>query len=257
MSRPIKQGLDYFPLDVDCDDKIELIEAKHGISGFGIVIKLFQKIYKEGYFLNWNQETLLLFSKRVNVDNNTVSAIIKDCFAYNIFNESINKEFNVLTSSGIQKRYLNAIDRRKEIILDKRFVIVDINGINANIIWINEDISTQSKVKESIVKKKIIYSEFYDSEIERSEQDQSYIKVVKILFGENNLNIPLKSVLKMEIQLSFCQFKKLWYLKEKYKISITEILEQMENWKELKNRKTIYSTFLTFAKKRNPNIELK
>jgi hypothetical protein len=31
----------------------------------------------------------------------------------------------------------------------------------------------------------------------------------------------------------------------------------MENWIELKNRKTIYSTFLTFAKKRNPLIETK
>jgi hypothetical protein len=59
MSRPIKQGLDYFPMDVEVDDKIELIEAKHGISGFGILVKLFQKIYKEGYYLNWNEETLL------------------------------------------------------------------------------------------------------------------------------------------------------------------------------------------------------
>jgi hypothetical protein len=107
------------------------------------------------------------------------------------------------------------------------------------------------------VKETIVFNEFYDAEIIKSKQDQNYIKVVKILFGENNLGVPLKSVLKMEIQLSYCQFVKLWFLKEKYKISITELLEQMENWKELKNRKTIYSTFLTFAKKRNPLIETK
>ena len=48
MARPIKTGLDYFPMDVDTDEKFELIEAKHEIVGFGIVIKLFQRIYKSG-----------------------------------------------------------------------------------------------------------------------------------------------------------------------------------------------------------------
>jgi hypothetical protein len=39
--------------------------------------------------------------------------------------------------------------------LIKNYVIVDINGLNVNINWINADISTQSKVKESKVKKYI------------------------------------------------------------------------------------------------------
>lgn len=112
----------------------------------------------------------------------------------------------------------------------------------------------KQECKEGI---RILYSDFYDSEIEKSQNDSNYIRVVKILFGENNLCIPLDSVLKMPIQLSYDQFKKIWYLKEKYKISITEILESMENWNDLKKRKTVYSTFLTFAKKRNPEITLK
>ena len=43
MARPQKEGLDYFPFDVDMDqdDKVALIEAKHGITGFGVVVKLF------------------------------------------------------------------------------------------------------------------------------------------------------------------------------------------------------------------------
>ena len=105
--------------------------------------------------------------------------------------------------------------------------------------------------------KEYIYSDFYDSEILKSENNENYIRIVKLLFGENNLCIPLKAVLKMEDQLSYEQFKRLWYLKEKYKFSFGEILESMENWKELKKRKTIYSTFLTFAKKRNPEISFK
>lgn len=135
-------------MDVNMDDKVELIEAKHGITGFGILIKLYQRIYKEGYFLNWNEETALLFSKRINVDINKVNEVINDCLKYQLFNEALFKKHSIITSPGIQKRYFQAVDRRKDIELIKKYVIVDINGLNVNINWINDDIGTQSKVKE-------------------------------------------------------------------------------------------------------------
>ncbi len=155
MSRPIKQGLDYFPMDVEIDDKIELIEAKYGITGFGVVVKLFQKIYKEGYYHDWNEETLLLFSKRINVDINQITAIINDCFHYKILDEKLYSQYKILTSTGIQKRYFNATNRRKELFLYKNYIIVDINKINVHINWINDDNSTQSKVKKSKGEKSI------------------------------------------------------------------------------------------------------
>ena len=85
MGRPQKQGLDYFPLnvDIDQDDKIAMIEAIHGIEGFGIVIKLLMKIYKEGYFYKWTECEQILFSKRVNVDIKQVNEIIDDCIKWN------------------------------------------------------------------------------------------------------------------------------------------------------------------------------
>jgi len=150
------------------DDKVELIEAKHGITGFGVLVKLYQKIYKEGYFINVTEETLLILSKRINVDINKVNEVIKDCLKYDIFSDKLYKSFKILTSAGIQKRYLQAVDRRKDIELIKKYIIVDINGLNVNINWINDGNSTQSKVKESIVKEskeeeiKIIFP--FDSE---------------------------------------------------------------------------------------------
>lgn len=153
MSRSIKQGLDYFPMDVEIDNKIELIEAKHGIAGFGVLVRIFQKIYKEGYYLDWNEETQLLFGRRINVDINSISAIINDCLKYNIFNEELYTKHHILTSTGIQKRYFNATYRRKELFLNKKYIVVDINKINVDINWINDNNSTQSKVKYSKVKK--------------------------------------------------------------------------------------------------------
>ena len=36
MPRPIKEGLDYFPLDVDLDDKIYMVECELGLTGFAL-----------------------------------------------------------------------------------------------------------------------------------------------------------------------------------------------------------------------------
>jgi len=165
MSRPLKTGLDYFRMDVEMDDKVELIEAKHGILGFGILVKLYQRIYKEGYFLKLTEETLLIFSKRVNVDINKVNEVINDCLRYQLFDENLHKKYQILTSPGIQKRYLQAIDRRKDIELIQNYIIVDINGLNVNINWVNVDISTQSKVKDSKVKQ---------SKEEKSKSDETF-----------------------------------------------------------------------------------
>lgn len=49
MARPVKEGLDYFPLYVDIfeDEKIEAISGEFGIKGEIIVVKLLCAIYKK------------------------------------------------------------------------------------------------------------------------------------------------------------------------------------------------------------------
>lgn len=129
MARPLKEGLEYFPLDVDIDqdDKIAMIEALHGITGYGVVIKLLSKIYKEGYFYEWNNREQLLFSKRINVNINDVKGIVTDCINEGLFNQKMFNEYNILTSKGIQSRYLEAVKRRKQVIfIEKYFLIEDV-----------------------------------------------------------------------------------------------------------------------------------
>lgn len=46
MARPVKSNLDYFPLDCNLDQKFQLLEAEHGIAGFGIIVRLF-RLYTE------------------------------------------------------------------------------------------------------------------------------------------------------------------------------------------------------------------
>jgi hypothetical protein len=46
MARPKKIGLEYFPLDCQMDDKVEMLEAEHGLEGFAVYVKLLQAIYQ-------------------------------------------------------------------------------------------------------------------------------------------------------------------------------------------------------------------
>ena len=170
MARPQKTGLEYFPLDVDIDqdDKIQLIEARFGITGFAIIIKLFMKIYKEGYYYEWTEKEQLLFSKRVNVDINLVNDVINDCIKWGLFDSMLYEKYKILTSKGIQRRYLEATGRRRQVELIKEYCLIDpskysnvvfvsINSVNVNnnpqSDKVNVDINPQSKVKESKVKK--------------------------------------------------------------------------------------------------------
>jgi hypothetical protein len=246
MSRPLKNGLDYFPMDVTTDDKFELIEAKHGLVGFAIIVKLFQKIYKEGYYLDWNEEKLLLFKKAINVDTNLLNDVIKDCLRYCIFNQKLFDEFKILTSSGIQKRYLNACDRRKSVDLIKEHVIVDINSINVDINWINTYISTQSKVKESKVK--YIYNEFYDFEILQSLGDEQYLELVNVLYGKSEKNVsPLDKVLKIRDQLTFkefCNIRKQYTGKNIP--TLTSLLVSLDQYTPKKPYSSVYKVLITW-----------
>ena len=165
MARPQKEGLEYFPLevDMDADDKIILVEAKHGVAGFGIIIKLLMKIYREGYYYKWSEKEQLIFSKRVNVDINTVTEVVSDAVRWSLFSSNMFDRYGILTSCGIQKRYLKATHRRQRIEMEKSYLLLDnqtINDYNNLVIvsrnGVNGDTGTQSKVKYSTGEKSTV-----------------------------------------------------------------------------------------------------
>ena len=155
MARNNKQGLDYFPVDVSMDDKVELLEAEHGLVGFAIYVKLLQKIYFNGYYYQMGEDELLLTSKRFNVDINQVNVVINSCLRRQLFNQELFDKYKVLTSQGVQKRFIEATSRRKEIEIISQYWLINglederMSVINVDINEINVDINKQSKVKES------------------------------------------------------------------------------------------------------------
>lgn len=160
--RQWKVGLDYFELDCHMDEKVKLIQAEYGLKGFAVVVKLFQRIYgQEGYYCEWNDDMLLLFIAENGLSGdskNLISEIVSACIRRNIFSEKLYKKYGILTSEGVQKRYLNAVSRREVVNLKKEYLLLSdgISQKNVNIISISErgntnnvDINSQSKEEKS------------------------------------------------------------------------------------------------------------
>lgn len=117
MARPNKSGLDYFPFDVDFfeDEKIEAIFVEFGIKGEITVVKLLCAIYRNGYFILWNDRLKIKLLKNLpGVSSELLEQIIKRLVKWEFFNESLFNSDSILTSTGIQKRFFSVAKRRKQ-----------------------------------------------------------------------------------------------------------------------------------------------
>lgn len=166
MARPMKDGVDYFPLDVntDTDKKFRIIEAKYGIVGFGIIVKLFQQIYRDnGYFYKWDEDTAVICaalwsSSKRPLSGDDVNEVVNEAVKRDIFNKELYGKYSILTSRGLQKRYFEAVKRRSRVDAEKAYLLLSapeipenvyINGVNVSGNPENVCNNSQSKVKKS------------------------------------------------------------------------------------------------------------
>lgn len=185
---PRKKGLEYFSIDTDIElnDKIALIEAKHGAIGFIVLIKLLIKIYSDnGYYYDWNEKTKLIFSRRINLDYEKVDEIVKDAVKFDFFNKKKFDKYKILTSKRIQEHYIHSTKRCKIVEIKKIFLLL--NNKNDNIlcenIYILEENADNSTHKIRYDKKYIQILYFWNSkEIIKHKTLKSIIKQIKIAY---------------------------------------------------------------------------
>ena len=159
MARPIKQGLDYYPLDVGFlqDVKIRRIMRACGIQSISVLISLLANIYRnDGYFLRWSPDMSFLIADELGVSEGAVTATVDKAVQVDFFNANMYECYGVLTSEGIQSRFFEAASRRREVRYDARFLLINVNVyknlVNVDNNPVNVDDNPQSKVKESKVK---------------------------------------------------------------------------------------------------------
>lgn len=142
----MNNGISYFPLDVHLDDKFELIEAEFGLTGFAVVVKIFQKIYGgQGYYCEWTNDVALLFSRSVGLGCSAVSEIVRASVRRGIFDKELFDKYSILTSKGIQNRYFEVVNRRKKVEVKKEYLLVQLGSNLKNVCILSENVDIFSK----------------------------------------------------------------------------------------------------------------
>lgn len=158
MARPNKQGLDYFPLDVNLltNLKVRRLISAQGINSIAVIIELLCRIYQgKGYYIERSNDLAFLISDalRSGISEGAVEEIIKKAIELGFFDANMLDDFGILTSESIQKTFFEATKKRKGVQYDGRFLLISINGynnlVNVDINSINVSHNEQSKEKKS------------------------------------------------------------------------------------------------------------
>ena len=204
LARPTKTGLEYFPLDVNFlyDIKVRKIIKPLGPEAIGVLVYLLAEIYKDnGYYISWNDDIYFLMSDLTGIDEELIKDVVSKALEVDFFNKDKYKKYNILTSKGIQNRYISATEKRKNTNINDDYIIkseqistnehtqnnsntkvnseetgvnVTETKVNSEETGVNVTESTQSKVKESKVKDNI-YTASADAHAELKSEIQGRI----------------------------------------------------------------------------------
>lgn len=108
MARPRKKGLDYFPFDVDFfnDEKIVAIAGEFGVKGEIAAVKLLCAIYRNGYFIEWNEMLLMkLLHQLPGLSSELISQIVMRLVKWGFFDKDLFDK-GIITSRNIQLRWV-------------------------------------------------------------------------------------------------------------------------------------------------------
>jgi len=139
LARPLKDGIDYWPLDVGLfrDKKFKLIKAEFGIKGVYIALELINAVYEtNGYYKAWDNDDCFLMSEGVGdgCSPKLVSEVLNGCLRRSIFDMGVFEMFGVITSAGIQRRYLRIVStNRLDIPIFKEYWLLEKNEIPASV----------------------------------------------------------------------------------------------------------------------------
>ncbi len=139
MARPTKQGIDYYPLDVQFDDKIELFIVENGPASLSVLITVWQLIYQnEGYYIKYSNDLFLLIKRRILLDVEEVKRCVDAAVARGLFCNTIFKKHKILTSGAIQNRYFIASRKKKIVSVVKNYICNGVSdAVNPNVVWVD------------------------------------------------------------------------------------------------------------------------
>jgi hypothetical protein len=159
MARPKETGLKYFPMDTGVfnDRKIRRLLKVFGAKGYLIYSFVLCAIYRDkGYYVQCDSNFLFDVADSLSLKENAVKEVINFCVTdVLLFNQRVFDVEKVLTSSGIQKRYLE-VKARSSVEILERFRVIDAEtGVNAEETGVNATITPINAAKIPQKKSKV------------------------------------------------------------------------------------------------------
>ena len=196
MARPKQDGLLYFSFDTDffyADKRIKRLQAKFGNDGLIFYIYLLTEIYRNGYYISWDEESTEDAAADLSLKEGFIEQVLEYLRGRSLLAMSkLSTEVTIITSPGIQKRYQEAVKSRKrdvyvdaEIWLLKKEKTADYIKVigNESKSCGNESKSCGNNVKESKVNNNIICApKPHEQEPEQKKNDQ-LSKDFEIIYG--------------------------------------------------------------------------
>lgn len=117
MTRPMKQGLDYFPHDTDAsgDEKVEALRSLHGNDGYAFYFIMLERIYRSpNCAVLITDKSRQVFADKVRVSVEKFNAMMVDALEVGCFDRDLFKRKQVLTSDGIDRRFRVVTNKREQ-----------------------------------------------------------------------------------------------------------------------------------------------
>jgi hypothetical protein len=162
MARPIKHNADYFSHDNDMrnDLKVKALRRKFSHTGYSIYNMIIELLTNSDYFeYEWNELSIELLTPDFDIDAELLEEIVSYSVKLNLLQLTngylhCDKLTERLEEEVLKRRkgYCSDNSKRMGLMLQQS----NINVVNVNINDVNDNISTQSKVKEIKANKSIL-----------------------------------------------------------------------------------------------------
>lgn len=112
MARPLRSGLDYFPLDVDFqqDERIRLLSEERGNVGVFAYLALLAATFRVGMCFRWDAIAKRSFALSLKLSIGEVDTLLETMLELGLFDRGTLERTGFLTSRAIQRRYVAACD---------------------------------------------------------------------------------------------------------------------------------------------------
>nr|DAK60787.1 MAG TPA: protein of unknown function (DUF4373) [Caudoviricetes sp.] len=151
MGRNVKQGFNYFSLDVDIfsDIKIRKLIKNHSGRALSVYICVLAFIYRNGYYVLNDEDFGFIVSEQTGDKVEFIEAVLDYCVKVGLFSAEMFEQ-GVYTSKGVQKRYLAMCKASRRNIVFSEYTLISSEeiGINSEEIAIN---SEKTPIKKSKV----------------------------------------------------------------------------------------------------------